>query len=83
MVRNLLTIPAIGMVLHISFFHFEGIQQTPAVGRAISEMIIDGECRTIDLTRFGFDRILVDQPLFEANIVWRGIFCLDKKQIYR
>lgn len=51
------------------FSLFEGIQQTPAVGRAISEMIIDGEFRTIDLTRFGFDRILVDQPLFEANIV--------------
>lgn len=50
-------------------FSGHGIQQTPAVGRAISEMIIDGEFRTIDLTRFGFDRILVDQPLFEANIV--------------
>ncbi|XP_055614396.1 FAD-dependent oxidoreductase domain-containing protein 1 [Uranotaenia lowii] len=50
-------------------FSGHGIQQTPAVGRAISEMIIDGEFRTIDLTRFGFDRILIDQPLFEANIV--------------
>lgn len=50
-------------------FSGHGIQQTPAVGRAISEMIIDGEYRTIDLTRFGFDRILVDQPIFEANIV--------------
>ncbi|XP_055547441.1 FAD-dependent oxidoreductase domain-containing protein 1 [Wyeomyia smithii] len=50
-------------------FSGHGIQQTPAVGRAISEMIIDGEFRTIDLTRFGFDRILVDQPLYEANIV--------------
>ncbi|XP_058452207.1 FAD-dependent oxidoreductase domain-containing protein 1 [Malaya genurostris] len=50
-------------------FSGHGIQQTPAVGRAISEMIIDGEFRSIDLTRFGFDRILVDQPLYEANIV--------------
>ncbi|XP_053692776.1 FAD-dependent oxidoreductase domain-containing protein 1 [Sabethes cyaneus] len=50
-------------------FSGHGIQQTPAVGRAIAEMIIDGEFRTIDLTRFGFDRILVDQPLYEANIV--------------
>uniref|UniRef100_A0A1Q3FJ94 Putative oxidoreductase n=1 Tax=Culex tarsalis TaxID=7177 RepID=A0A1Q3FJ94_CULTA len=50
-------------------FSGHGIQQTPAVGRAISEMIIDGDFRTVDLTRFGFDRILVDQPLFEANIV--------------
>lgn len=50
-------------------FSGHGIQQAPAVGRAISEMIIDGELRTIDLTRFGFDRILVDQPLYESDIV--------------
>ncbi|XP_055634547.1 FAD-dependent oxidoreductase domain-containing protein 1 [Toxorhynchites rutilus septentrionalis] len=50
-------------------FSGHGIQQTPAIGRAISEMIIDGDFRTIDLKRFGFDRILVDQPLYEANIV--------------
>lgn len=48
---------------------FLGIQQTPAVGRAISELIIDGDFRTIDLTRLGFDRIIVEQPMFEVNIV--------------
>lgn len=50
-------------------FSGHGIQQTPAVGRAISEMIIDGNFNTIDLTRLGFDRIIVDQPMFEKNIV--------------
>uniref|UniRef100_A0A182X2Y4 FAD dependent oxidoreductase domain-containing protein n=1 Tax=Anopheles quadriannulatus TaxID=34691 RepID=A0A182X2Y4_ANOQN len=49
-------------------FSGHGIQQTPAVGRAVSEMIIDGGFRTVDLTRFGFDRIIVDQPMYEANI---------------
>ncbi|XP_054743383.1 FAD-dependent oxidoreductase domain-containing protein 1 [Anastrepha obliqua] len=42
-----------------------GLQQSPAVGRAISELIIDGQFRTIDLTRFGFDRIILDQPIFD------------------
>lgn len=50
-------------------FSGHGIQQTPAVGRAVSELIIDGQFRTIDLSRLGFDRILVDQPMMEANIV--------------
>uniref|UniRef100_A0A182QTS3 FAD dependent oxidoreductase domain-containing protein n=1 Tax=Anopheles farauti TaxID=69004 RepID=A0A182QTS3_9DIPT len=49
-------------------FSGHGIQQTPAVGRAVSEMIIDGGFRTVDLTRFGFDRIIIDQPMYEANI---------------
>ncbi|XP_005181588.2 FAD-dependent oxidoreductase domain-containing protein 1 [Musca domestica] len=50
-------------------FSGHGIQQTPAVGRAISELIIDGQFRSIDLTRLGFDRIVVDRPMFETNIV--------------
>lgn len=50
-------------------FSGHGIQQTPAVGRAISELIIDGKFRTIDLSRLGFDRIIVDRPMFESNIV--------------
>lgn len=50
-------------------FSGHGIQQTPAVGRAISELIIDGAFREIDLTRLGFDRIIVHQPMFEVNCV--------------
>lgn len=50
-------------------FSGHGIQQAPAVGRAISELIIEGRYRTIDLTRFGFDRLILQKQLFEANIV--------------
>lgn len=50
-------------------FSGHGIQQTPAVGRAIAELIIDGEFKTIDLTRLCFDRIIVDEPMYEVNIV--------------
>lgn len=50
-------------------FSGHGIQQAPAVGRAISELIMDGRFRTIDLTRLSFDRIIVDQPMFEVNII--------------
>lgn len=50
-------------------FSGHGIQQCPAVGRSVAEMIIDGDFFTIDLTRLGFDRIIVDQPMYETNIV--------------
>lgn len=50
-------------------FSGHGIQQSPAVGRAISELIMDGQFRSIDLSRLSFDRILVDQPMLEVNIV--------------
>ncbi|XP_017488100.1 PREDICTED: FAD-dependent oxidoreductase domain-containing protein 1 [Rhagoletis zephyria] len=46
-----------------------GLQLAPAVGRAISELIIDGQFRTIDLTRLGFDRIVVDRPMFEYGLM--------------
>ena len=50
-------------------FSGHGIQQAPAVGRAISELIVDGKYVTIDLTSLGYQRILSDKPVFEANIV--------------
>lgn len=50
-------------------FSGHGIQQAPAVGRAISEMIIDGGFQTIDLSRLSFDRLIIDQPMNEINIV--------------
>lgn len=46
-----------------------GIQQTPAIGRAVAEIILDGDFRTIDLTRLCFDRIIVDEPMHERNCV--------------
>lgn len=50
-------------------FSGHGIQQAPAVGRAVAEMILDGEFTSIDLTRLGFDRLMVREPMLEQNIV--------------
>lgn len=50
-------------------FSCHGIQQAPAVGRAISELILDGEFTTLDLSRLGFDRLMVEQPMQEENVV--------------
>ena len=50
-------------------FSGHGLQQGPAAGNAIAELIIHGGYRTIDLTRFGYDRIARNEPLFEKNVI--------------
>jgi sarcosine oxidase len=46
-----------------------GLQQSPAIGRALSEMILEGGFKSIDLTRFGYERVAKNQPLAELNVV--------------
>ncbi|MEL6643972.1 MAG: FAD-binding oxidoreductase [Pseudomonadota bacterium] len=49
-------------------FSGHGIMHAPAVGRALSELVLDGRYQTIDLTRLEFDRVLRDAPLHEVGI---------------
>jgi len=49
-------------------FSGHGIQQGPATGNAIAELIVHGGFRTIDLTRMGYERLQRKEPLFEKNI---------------
>lgn len=50
-------------------FSGHGLQQSPAVGRAIAELIVYGAYRSIDLTRFGWERVIRGVPIFERNVV--------------
>jgi FAD-dependent oxidoreductase domain-containing protein 1 len=50
-------------------FSGHGIQQAPATGRAVAEWICEGRFVTIDLRRFGYDRIRERRPLTELNVV--------------
>ena len=49
-------------------FSGHGIQQGPATGNAIAELICFGEYRTIDVSALGVERIAANRPLFEKNI---------------
>lgn len=52
-------------------FSGHGLQQSPAVGRAVAELLASGGrgYETVDCTPFAFERVLENRPLRERNIV--------------
>ena len=60
-------VPEVDNFLVAAGFSGHGLMQSPAVGRALSELIEHGEYRTLDLARFGFERVLTKTPLLETN----------------
>ncbi|MDA7947787.1 MAG: FAD-binding oxidoreductase [Hyphomicrobiaceae bacterium] len=49
-------------------FSGHGIMHAPAVGRALSELVLHGRYETIDLTQMEFDRVLRNEPYAEIGI---------------
>lgn len=50
-------------------FSGHGLQQAPAVGRALSELVIYDATRTLDLGALGYERIASGTPLRERAII--------------
>jgi glycine/D-amino acid oxidase-like deaminating enzyme len=50
-------------------FSGHGLQQAPAVGRGLAEVIATGSYQTLDLTPFRVSRIAENQPLIERNVI--------------
>ena len=50
-------------------FSGHGLQQSPAVGRGLAELILTGTYQTIDLSPLGPERILRNEPFLERAIV--------------
>lgn len=50
-------------------FSGHGLMHAPGCGRAMAEMILTGRCQSIDLTRFGWQRLVDGKPLPETGII--------------
>lgn len=65
-------------------FHFacgfsgHGLMQSPAIGRAISELLTYGSFRTLDLRPLGFGRIARHEPYAEGVLLWSTWRCLGR-----
>ncbi|MCE2512218.1 MAG: FAD-binding oxidoreductase [Acidimicrobiia bacterium] len=55
--------------LFINGFSGHGMQQSPAMGRAVAELLCYGEYRTLDLSELGYERIERGEPFVETAII--------------
>ena len=56
-------------VYTVAGFSGHGMMHAPAAGRAIAELVVHGEYRTLDLARLGYQRIAANEPYAEAGIL--------------
>ncbi len=62
-------LPGFANLLVATGFSGHGLQQAPAVGRGLAELIVHGRYVSLDLSPLGFARISAGQPLTEENVV--------------
>ncbi|XP_063750469.1 FAD-dependent oxidoreductase domain-containing protein 1 isoform X2 [Eleginops maclovinus] len=61
--------PLINNMFFATGFSGHGLQHSPAVGRAVAELIMEGDFTSLNLSNLGFRRILQQEPMLERNIV--------------
>ena len=61
--------PEIDGLMFCNGFSGHGIQQSPAAGRAVAELIVHGRFRSLDLTKLLYARIAQGRAVKEENVV--------------
>lgn len=61
--------PSLANVFFANGFSGHGLQQSPAVGRGIAELIVEGGYRSLDLTPLAFARLVEGRRLVELNVI--------------
>ena len=61
--------PAFPNLIFANGFSGHGMQHSPAAGRGVAELILEGGFTSLDLSPLGFARVLENRPLLERNVV--------------
>ncbi|TPK78693.1 FAD-binding oxidoreductase [Mesorhizobium sp. B2-4-18] len=61
--------PQVTNFLFANGFSGHGLQQAPAVGKALAELIVHGGYRTIDCSAFGYARVAEGRAFRELNVI--------------
>lgn len=61
--------PTVTNFVYANGYSGHGLQQGPAAGRGVSELIIYGGFRTLDLSEVGFERIIENRPFLEKAVI--------------
>ncbi|RWB05971.1 FAD-binding oxidoreductase [Mesorhizobium sp.] len=61
--------PQVQNFLFANGFSGHGLQQAPAVGKALAELIVHGGYRTVDCSAFGYERVAEGRAFRELNVI--------------
>jgi len=61
--------PQVANFVFANGFSGHGLQQAPAVGKALAELVVQGGYRTVDCAAFGYDRVAAGRPFRELNVI--------------
>lgn len=61
--------PEVTNFIFANGFSGHGLQQGPAAGRAVAELIIYGGYRSLDMSQVGYERIIEGRPFLEKAVI--------------
>lgn len=61
--------PRVANFVFMNGFSGHGMQQGPVIGRGVAELLVQGRYSSVDLSALSYERIGLNQPLRELNVI--------------